>query len=115
MEYSTVYLHFSYLLHLQETDTAERKNLLQNLSNRRLKAIIEVAKRILNGIINPMRRDVQNFERRRLLLRTLCSNSVSSSRKKTLLQRFHSFIPILLRPVYLIPTILDELRTRREE
>ena len=115
MEHSTVYLQIAYLLHLQETETTVRKNLLQNLTNRQLKAIIEVAKRILNGVINPMRRDVQVFERRRLLLRTLCSNNVSSSRKKTLLRRFHSFIPILLRPVYLIPTILDQLKTRREE
>ena len=114
MDHSTVYLHIAYLLHLQETETSVRKNLLQNLTNHQLKAITEVAKRILNGIINPMRRDVQIFERR-LLLRTLCSNYVSYGRKKTLLQRFHSFIPILLRTVYLISTILDELRTTREE
>ena len=115
MEHSTVYLQITYLLHLQESGTTVRKYLLQNLTNRQLKAIIEVAKRILNGVINPMRRDVQVFERRRLLLHTLCSNDVSYGHKKTLLRRFHSFIPILLRTVYLIPTILDELRTKREE
>ena len=115
MEHSAVYLQIAYLLHLQESETTVRKNLLQDLTNHQLKTIIEVAKRILNGVINAMRRDVQVFERRRLLLRTLCSNDVSYGRKKFLLQRFHSFIPILLHTVYLIPTILDELRTTLEE
>ena len=85
MEHSMVYLHIAYLLHLQETETSVRKNLQQNLTNRKLKAITEVAKHIMNGIIYPMRRDVQIFERRRLLLCTLCSNNVSYGPKKTLL------------------------------
>ena len=108
MEHSMVYLHIAYLLHLQETETSERKNLQQNLTNRKLKAITEVAKHILNGIIYPMRRDVQIFERRRLLLCTLCSNNVSYGRKNTLLRRFHSFIPILLpRPGGSVVSVSD--------
>ena len=84
------------------------------MNSNQMKALAEVAKRVINGTISPMRRDLQTFEQKRLLLRSLASSRVSFDRKKALLRRHHSLVPILLRTVYLIQTILDEVRTARE-
>ena len=114
MNHSRVYGKINSLLQLQGATISNRKNLLINMTLSQMKAIAEVAKRVINGTINPMRRDIQMFERRRLLLRSLASSRVSLDRKKALLKRHHSLVPILLRTVYLIQTILHEVRTARE-
>ena len=93
---------------------ADRKTLLQNITRDQLLAIGEVAKRITNGHINPLRRDVQLFERRRLMLRTLASQRVSEERKKRLVRRYQSLVPSMLKSVYLIQTIVDEVITTIE-
>lgn len=110
MNHSRVYQNLNFLLHLKEAAVSARKNLLSNMISGQVEAIAEVATRVVNGVINPLRRDVQLFERKRLLLRTLASNRVSSSRKKALLRRHHSIVPVLLRIRYVISTILDEVR-----
>ena len=93
---------------------ADRKTMLQNITQDQLLAIGEVAKRINNGHINPLRRDAQLFERRRLMLRTLASTRVSIDRKKQLVQRYHFLVPSVLKSVYLIQTIVDEVITTIE-
>ena len=77
-------------------------------------AVAEIARRVVNGVINIMRRDVQLFRRKRLVLETLASRTVSSARKKALIRRHHSLVPVLIRTLYLIRTILDEVTTARE-
>ena len=77
-------------------------------------AIAAIAARIITGVINPLRRDAQLFERKRVLLRTLASTRVTSARKKSLLRRHHAIVPVLLRIRYMIRTILDEIQTVRE-
>jgi hypothetical protein len=73
-----------------------------NMTGSQMNAIAQVAARLVNGTINPLKRDVQLLERRRHLLRSLASENVSLTRKKSLLRRHHSLVPILLRPQYLL-------------
>ena len=100
--------------HTEECHAIRSKNDVQNITSGQLLAIGGVAKRITNGHINPLRRDVQLFERRRLVLRTLASPRVSIDRKKRLVQRYHSLVPSVLKSVYLIQTIEDEVITTIE-
>ena len=82
MEHSQVYQSIHYLAAVRKAAPTDRKTLLQNITRDQLLAIGEVAKRLINGHINPLRRDAQLFERRRLMLRTLTSlESVLKERK----------------------------------
>ena len=114
MIHSKVYQKLNFLLHLKDASVPERQNMLSNLTQGQVEAIREVAMRVVNGVINPMRRDVEAFQRKRLVLRSLASSRVSHRRKKTTIQRHHTMIPALLRTRYLIRTIIDEIRTARE-
>lgn len=114
MNHSKVYQNLNFLLQLKDAAVPVRKNLLSNMTSGQVEAIAEVTIRVVNGVINPIRRDVQLFERKRLLLRSVASNRVSTLRKKTMLRRHHSIIPALLRTRYLIRTILNEVQTNRE-
>ena len=58
------------------------KTMLQNVTRLQMSSIREVVKRLINGTINPLRRDALLFERRRLLLRTLASHTVSLGERK---------------------------------
>lgn len=110
MDHSKVYQSIHYLTALREASPTDRKTMLQNVTRLQLSSIREVAKRLTNGTINPLRRDALLFERRRLILRTLASSRVSFQRSKTLVNRHSSILPSMLRTVYLIQTILDEVR-----
>ena len=114
MNHSKVYQKLNFLLHLKDAAVAARRNLLSNLTQGQVEAIGEIAKRVVNGRISPLRRDVGAFQRKKLVWRTLASSRVSHARKKTLVQRHHNMIPVLLRTRYLLRTILDEIRTARE-
>ena len=114
MNLSKVYLKLNFLLRLKDTTVPVRKDLLCNMTFSQLEAVTEIARRVVNGVINTRRRDVQLFRIKRLVLITLASNTVSSARKKALIRRHHSLVPVLLRTLYLIRTILDEVTTARE-
>ena len=115
MEHSRVYLHIRFLVNLREAPVSERKVMLGNITTHQLRSIIEIATRILNGVVSPLRRDAQTFRHRRMFLRTLTSRTVSFTRKKALLKRRFSLVPIMLRTIYLIPVIVDEIQTAREQ
>ena len=115
MEHSKVYRRIHFLLHLQEAPASERKTMLMNITTNQIQAINIVAGRVVSGVVSPLRRDAQLFRRRRTLLRTLASDDVSVTRKKALLRRYHSTVPVILRTPYLIQVILDEIRTARDE
>mgnify|MGYP001546939328 CR=1 FL=1 len=114
MDHSHVYRKLNYLLELKDATVIARKNIISNMTISQIKAIAQVARRLVTCIINPARRDVQLLERRRLVLQSLASRNVSSTRKKTILKRHHTLIPVLLRIAHLIETILDEVETTRE-
>ena len=114
MEHSRVYRRLQFLLYLKDASVAERKTALMNITRSQMEAISEVASKVVQGIVSPMRRDVQTFRHKRTVLRTIVSQQVAFTRKKTLLRRHHSLLPRLLRPLYLIQTILHEARASRE-
>ena len=58
------------------------KTMLRNITRHRILAIGHVETRLINGTINPIRRDVQLVERNRVILRALSSHRVSFDRKK---------------------------------
>ena len=115
MDHSKVYQRIHFLLYLKDAPVTERQMMITNITPGQLDAIIEVIVRIVNGIVSPLRRDVQLFHRRQRLFRTITSSRVSFTRKKALLRRHHSIVPIILRTPYLIQVILHEARTTVEE
>ena len=114
MEHSQVYRSIHYLMEVRNATPTDRKRLLQNITSDQVLAMREVAKRLTNGHINPLRRDPRLFQSRRLMLRTLASPRVSVERKKRLIRWYHSVIPSVLKSVYLIQTIVDEVITATE-
>lgn len=113
MENSRVYRHLNFLASLRET--RGRRQLLQNMTSAQTKAVAEVAKRIADGTINPMRRDVATIERKRLAIRTLASTRESLARKKQVLKKHHALLTVLLRERYVIRTVVEEIRRAREQ
>ena len=114
MDHSQVYRYIQYLIEVNNATPTDRKRLLQNITTDQVLAMREVAKRLTNGHINPLRRGARLFQSRRLMLRTLASPRVSVERKKWLILRYNSVIPSMLRSVYLIQTIVDEVITATE-
>ena len=92
VEHSQVYQSIQYLAAVRNATQSTHETLLQNIKRDQLLAIGEVAKRLSNGHINPLRRDAQRSEGRRLMLRTLTFLRVSVERKKRLVNRHHSVV-----------------------
>ena len=114
MEHLQVYQSIHHLIEVNNAAQTDRKRLLQNITTDQVLAMREVAKRLTNGHIYPLRRDAHLFQGRRLMLRTLASPRVSVERKKRLIRRYHSVIPSMLKSVYLIQPIVDEVTTATE-
>ena len=87
--------------------------MIQNLNSGQIKAISAIAKRLINGIINPARRDIHILENNRLLLKTLISNRITGKGKRSLLLRHHNLVLILVRPCHVIETIVHEIQSER--
>ena len=112
MDRSGVYVHFNFLTALRQAN--RRSQLLRNMTSSQTKALCAIARRIADGTINPLRRDVQSFARKRLVLRSLASDRVSTARKKTILRRHESLVATMVREIYLIRAIMDELGTAEQ-
>lgn len=115
MEHSKVYRCIRYFLALKDASPTLRSQMISNMTRIQMEAFMEVVSRFLNGILSPLRRDATLIRRKRTVLRTLISPRVSLVRKKALLRRHHSFLPRLLRTIYLIQVILDERQRTRED
>ena len=113
MNQSRVLAHLNFLIFIR--DARNRRVLLHNMTISQTKAITVIAKCIVSDTIRVYRRDVPKFESKRLLLKKLASYCVSCRRKKSLLLTHHSILLILLREVYLVQTIVDELQTVRHD
>ena len=94
------------LVTLRETTLAGRKTMLCNITRRQLRAISLVASGLLSGHINYLRRDSTFLKRSKGMLETLSSHRISFEWKKCLLNRHHSLIPVMLKTIYLIKTIV---------
>ena len=108
MNRSRVFTNLNFLASLREV--RGRRQLLQNMTSAQTKAVCEVAKRIVDGTINPLRRDAQTFDRKRTVLRTLASDRVNVARKKQVLKRHTTLLHVLLHERYVVLTIIDETR-----
>ena len=93
MEHSTVFVNLHYLKSLREA--RGRPQLLQNTTSVQTQAVCEVAKRVVDGTINPLRRDVRVFSRKRLVLITLSSDRVSVVRKKEVIKNHPTLLPVV--------------------
>ena len=109
MERSQVYPLINYLVILRETTLTGRKTMLCNITRRQLRAISVVATSLLSGRINPLKRDSTFLKRSKGILETLSSRRISFERKKRLLNRHHSLIPVMLKTIYLIKTIVGDM------
>ena len=102
-----MYQHFNFLTSLREL--SGRQRLLVNMTSAQTKAIVEIAKRIVHGSIQIVRRDIQTFRNNRISLRSLASPTVCWTRKKYVLKKNASLVAVLVREVYVMQTIGDEI------
>ena len=97
-----------YLVTLRAATPEDRKTILRNITRHQRLTIEHVAMGLINGSINPLRRDVKLLERKKgKATSVICSQN---QKKKQLVNRHHSVIPTLLKRVYLIQTIVKENR-----
>ena len=104
-----MYPLINYLVTLRETTLTGRKTMLCNITQCQLRVIAVVATSLLSGRINPLRRDSTCLKRSKGILETLSSQRISFERKKCLLNRHHSLIPVMLKTIYLIKTIVGDI------
>ena len=109
MELSQVYPEINYLVTLRETTCTGRKTMLCNFTRRQLREISVVATSLLSGRINLLRKDSTFLKRSKGILETCSSHRISFERKKRLLNRHHLLIPVMLKTIYLIKTIVGNI------
>ena len=115
MDNSRVYVRIHFLLYLRDAPIPERRMALTNIVPGQVDTFGVIAERMINGVVSLSRRDAAIIERHRRTLQRLASPTVSFRRKKDLLIRRYSLVPVLLRTPYLIQIIFDELREARDE
>ncbi len=103
-----VYPKINFLDVLKTADRDKRLSMLRNISPSQISAIARVAKCVASGKINPQK-NVRVLRRNRHVIRSVPSDSDNFIRKKSLIKRHHSIVPVLLRTIYVIQTILDEI------
>ncbi len=114
MTTSVVYSNINFLEELKTTNIDKRTRMLCNITRRQLLAISLVARSVLRGNVNPLKRDIRVLKIKRGLLRSLSANNVSFVRKKCLVKRNRHFVKVLLRTVYVVRGILDEISAGNE-
>lgn len=114
MATSVVYSNINFLEELKTTNIDKRTRMLCNITRRQLLAITLVARSVLRGNVNPLKRDIRVLKIKRGLLRSLSADNVSFVRKKGLINRNRHFVKVLLRTVYVVRGILDEISSGNE-
>ena len=112
MNLSSVYNRMHYLVTLRNAHRVDRITMLRNITAGQLVCIGEIAHKIYNQTV--LTRDLNDFEDRSLVLRSLFSDCVSFGRKVTTLIHYHTMIPSLLRKYYRQATIQDQIRSQQE-
>lgn len=77
---------------------SQRKSLIQYVTNEQLAALSQIALNILRGNIPITRAYKKKLKQYKEVIRSLASRRVSRTRKKQALLKFHSVIPLLIKP-----------------
>lgn len=107
---SSVFPHYVFLKNLGKDNLRDRIQRVRLINVDTMKALSKIVHFILMNYVPPLSYDQRAFQTYRLVIRHFSSPTVSLSRKKATLERYHSLIPKLLREHYIINTCLYELR-----
>lgn len=108
---SSVFPHYVFLKNLgKEDNLRDRIQRVRLMNVDTMKALSKIVHFILMNYVPPLSYYQRAFQTYRLVMRHISSPTVSLSRKKATLERYHSLIPKLLREHYIINTCLYELR-----
>lgn len=108
---SSVFQHYEFLKNLGKEDNVRvRIQRVRSMNVDTMKALSKIAHFILMNYGPTLSYDQRAFRTHRLVMKHISSPTVSLSRKKRTLERYHSLIPKLLREHYIINTCLYELR-----
>lgn len=107
---SSVFPHYVFLKNLGKDNLRDRIQRVRLMNVDTTKALSKIVHFILMNYVPPLSYDQRAFQTYRLVMRHFSSPTVSLSRKKATLERYHSLIPKLLREHYIINTCLYELR-----
>ena len=114
MDLSSDFNRIHYLVALKNASRDDRITMIQTITPGQLACIGEIARRIYKQTFPLLTRDLNYFDDRSLVLRTLFSVRVSFRRKVATLVHYYTMIPRLLRIYYLQATIQDQVRSQRE-
>lgn len=107
---SSVFPHYVFLKNLGKDNLRDRIQRVRLINVDTMKALSKIVHFILMNYVPPLSYGQRAFQTYRLVMRHFSSPTVSLSRKKATLERYHSLIPKLLREHYIINTCLYELR-----
>lgn len=107
---SSVFPHYVFLKNLGKDNLRDRIQRVRLINIDTMKALSKIVHFILMNYVPPLSYDQRAFQTYRLVIGHFSSPTVSLSRKKATLERYHSLIPKLLREHYIINTCLYELR-----
>lgn len=94
---SSVFPHYVFLKNLGKDNLRDRIQRVRLMNVDTMKALSKIVHFILMNYVPPLSYDQRAFQTYRLVMRHFSSPTVSLSRKKATLERYHSLIPKLLR------------------
>lgn len=100
-----IFQNSAFIKALYHAQPLQRKQMIEYMSQDQIRAISDIASRILQGrlIVNSVHR--QKLKHHKRTIRFLASQRISLSRKKQTMLAFHDVIPIIIKPIV---HLLDE-------
>ena len=83
----------------------QRKLMIDFISQEQIRAISDIAEKILRGRLNVNRAHRQKLKHYKRTIRFLANSRISANRKKRTMLTFHDVIPLLIKPIL---HLLDE-------
>lgn len=98
--------HSTFLKALYHAEPIQRKIMIESITNDETLAICDIASKILRGRINMITIHWEKLKDYKRVLRSLACPGINVTRKKRTLLAFHTFLPLLIKPVL---HLLDEV------
>lgn len=96
---SKITTHSAFLKFIYASEPRQRKVLIQSATNNQIDVLSEIALNVYRGVLELSQQHINKLRPYELNIRGLASRSVTHARKKKILTRKHSLIPLLIKPV----------------
>ena len=87
---------------LYECPPRQRKSLIQYITDDQLRALSQIALNVLQGNVPITDSYKKKLKRYKDVIRSLASRQISKARKRRALLKFHTVVPLLIKPALLL-------------